>query len=183
MGWQACRAAGRASSSSTSTVRTPARRTVTSIVRKKRLGSRCRMRYLESSASTTSRHVVRNVMPSVLYSMSGRRQRAYTFTVVVGGSWTMDPDEDDDEDEDDDDEEEEEGVSDSEEKEEQRECEKRGGDSSGDMDMASEQHELSERRDTLSPPALGPPAGPLSRCRLGESWTCFSMASACRTPW
>lgn len=94
----------------------------------------------------------------------------------------MDPDEDEDED-DDDEEEEEEGVSDSEEKEEQRECEKRGGDSSGDMDMASEQHELSERRDTLSPPALGPPAGPLSRCRLGESWTCFSMASACRTPW
>lgn len=83
VGWQACRAAGRASSSSTRTVRTPARRTVTSIVRKNRLGSRCRMRYLDRSASTTSRHVVWNVMPSVLYSMSGRRQRAYTFTVVV----------------------------------------------------------------------------------------------------
>lgn len=167
MGWHACRAAGLVSSSSTRTVRTPALRTVTSIVRKNRLGSRCRMRYLDSSASTTSRQVVRNVMPSVLYSMSGRRQRAYTFTVVVGISWTMDPD--DDEDDDDDDDEDEDGVSDSEEKEEQRECENSGWDRSGD----SEQHELSERSDTLSPPDLS-----RSRPRPGDRWTCFSMASA-----
>jgi hypothetical protein len=75
----------------------------------------------------------------------------------------MEPEDEDDEDD------EEDGVSDSEEKDEHLECEKSGG--SGDSD--SEQHELSERRETLS--ELAPAAAP--RQRLGDSCTCFSIAA------
>lgn len=84
----------------------------------------------------------------------------------------MEPDDDEEED---DEEEDDDGVSDSEEKDEHREWEKSGG--SGERD--SEQQELSERSETLSPPELAPrppPAPP--RHRLGDSCTCFSIAPA-----
>lgn len=84
LGWQACNAAGLASSSSTSVVLKPAARTLTSMLKQKSRGSRCFMRNLPNNVDTTSHALVPQVTDNVLYSISGRRHRAYTFIVVCG---------------------------------------------------------------------------------------------------